>query len=83
MSDHAFGTRLSEVDWQALAEAKRRRWHEFYRSDPAAAVRSVWARGAHVRQVASEEALARDREADLAHHIELKETIGRIGDLLG
>ncbi len=83
MDSPPFGSGLASIDWDALAEAKRRRWSEQYASDPAKAIRAVWAHGAFVRSIVSREAMHRDRAEDLAHHIALKELIGRIGPHLG
>lgn len=83
MEDGGIGGGPSPIDWDALAAAKRERWLALYRADPLASVAQVWARGRHARAVTPPEVLERARAEDLQHHIELKETIARIGPLVG
>lgn len=66
-------------DWKAIARAKRDHQVRLFREQGAAAmVRAARELFAHARAVNPDWPPAREREADLAHHVELKRALSRV-----
>jgi hypothetical protein len=66
-------------DWRAIARAKREHQVRLFREQgPAATVRIGRELFAHARAVDAAWPSAREREADLAHHVELKRALASV-----
>jgi hypothetical protein len=66
-------------DWRAIARAKREHQVRLFREHgPAATLRIARDLYAHARAVDPDWPSAREREADLAHHVELKRLLGNV-----
>jgi hypothetical protein len=66
-------------DWRAVARAKREYQARLFREQgPAAMVRMARELFAHARAVKPDWPSAREREADLLHHVELKRALSSV-----
>jgi len=71
-------------DWNALAAAKRAHAAQVFRREGAAPLlRAARELFEHARAVNPAWPSARDRAADLAHHVELKRLLARAADVRG